>query len=132
VDIVKERNKITLIIAMIIIPFGFYYGTESSVVKDLTTVSPEYQAWEKEYNERLNFLRQKKDPISFFFSFFSDDPIMDDPVIKELLTKKPAQYRSFPSVEYLIAGTFSASASFLIVLFGLRGIIRLFAWVAKE
>ncbi len=75
---------------------------------------------------KLKKLGIKFDPEqpSFKYIFFH---------IKDLFRGEPPylQYKSPPVWQHIIGGVVSASVSFFVVLFGLRGTIRLFAWIVQ-
>ena len=128
-NITKGIDRIALVIAIITIIPGFILGRYITY-EEFKTITPEYKKWEKKYNDRGRYLYQKNKKTRMFYSgsleLLRDYP--DDIVLKNIWLKRPPKYQYLPQWKRITGSIVAALISFIVVLFGIRGLTRGIKW----
>lgn len=107
-------------------------------LKKPTGENPEYKKWEKEYDDRIEYLEQINPSIKIDFEsygklkdFFKerDEFLERDKILKNILSRRPAQFNYPPGWVPYIGGIIASLISLIAVLFGIRGATRGIKWV---
>ena len=111
-DIIKGLDRIALVLAIIAMVFGGGAGYVDHQDKN-KTATPEYQAWANKYDK------------DFYF-----DPNSGQSIPTRLFPKEPPSpmYKHPPVLVSVLFGLLYASISFVVVLFGFRGMTRGIKW----
>jgi hypothetical protein len=127
-NITKGLDRIALVIAVIAMLPSFIGGMYITY-EWLTTESAEYKAWQKEYDERLSYLRKKEFPDRRTLTPEELFRIMDDKTLSDMREKRPSKLSYPPMWQKLAGGSIGAVVGLFLVLFTLRGMTRLTIWI---
>ncbi len=139
-NIIRGLDRIALVLAILAIVPGFFLAGRTSY-EGLKDLSPEYKEWRKEFNKRVEYLKQKmekpeKRRVPYFpsYSASSLDTYYyydlreyyewDDITLKNIWAKRPQTYKYPHPSQTISIGIVGAVLSFMVVLFGIRGTSR--------
>ena len=135
-NIVKGIDRIAFALAILAAIPGFILGLEVTIDR-LKKKTPEYKTWEEKYDTRIGYLKDKaakklgQESVLLTPEEFNTflELKEDDPVLRDILSSKPAEYWYPPLYKRIIGGLITASLSLLIVLFTICGMTRGVKWI---
>jgi len=136
-NIVKGIDRIALVLAILAAVTGFILGLGETMDR-FKTKNPDYKTWKEKYDARIDYLEEEaakklgeKEARAFIAEKLrtQEEFKKDDPILRDIISSKPAEYWYPPLYKRIIGGLIIASLSFLIVLFTICGITRGVKWI---
>ena len=134
-DIIKGLDRIALILAIIAIVPGFAIGF-FGVNEMFKSVTPEYKAWEIRFEDKRRELEKRySEEVNKYFGennrelkHFPLSSLWVDEPLRMIEEEAPSIFKYPPIWQRTIGGIFFAPLSFVVVLFGFRGMTRGIKW----
>lgn len=126
-NIIKGIDRIALLIAIVVMVPVFLHTIVD--LKKPIGVSPKYIKWKKEYDDRIEYLRQINPSTGKFQTFLDilkrED---DDKILQDILSRRPYKHAYRTGWVPYIWGVIASFISFIAVLFGICGATRGIKW----